>query len=236
MKQVEQIQIGVYAPNKRVFFGYPKLFRVWNIQHSYKPDFRGEAVTTSLNGNDRANIMGYRDTMTIDLNNSYGLQAISLRTLMNQLASNSIRRFWPGVSSSTPAIGSIKGQDVVVNNMGTDQPVPSITHFNNLYLHNITRKELRKITDHNSARNTEFTVEGDISNWQVGDGAEVALPIGTPSLIGASTDDSESNIGYYNLSDGAFGINRELTIGNQLIRIDFRGIERRTNIPGKIVI
>ena len=230
MKQIDTIKMGVYSPFKRAFFGYPKDFKVWNVRHVYAPDFRGEAVTTSLNGNDRANIMGYRDTMTIDLNNSYGGQSQDLRAMLNLLASNVERTFWPQPNEGRD-ITDISGQSVTIEGESVN-----FNDFQNLYLRN--GSDIVRIVSNTSGLNPVVTVDddADISTWEVGDRVAVVLPIGMPRLIGASTDNNEGNIGYYNLTDGVYGVNRELTIGNQLIRLDLRGIGRRNNIPNKIVI
>lgn len=234
MRQVDTIKMGVYSPTKKPFFGFPKSFKVWNVRHAYAPDFRGEAFTTSLNGNDRANIMGYRDTMTVDLNNSYGSQVGAIRSMFNLLASNVERTFWPEFGQTEPiATGGISGQDVTIEAVG----VP-LDFFENLFLRNYTQNEIARIKSNTTGLNPVVTLvdEADISTWQDGDAVAVVIPIGIPRLIGASTDDDAANISYYNLTDGLYGISRELTIGNQLIRLDLRGIGRRNNIPNKMTI
>lgn len=115
-------------------------------------------------------------------------------------------------------------------------------YFKGLFLYNAeaNKRNYFRILSNTNGLNPSIRVEGEIKpgtdDWEVGDLVQVVLPIGIPSTIGASTDNTEGNISLYNLVGGAYGVERELTIGNQLISMDLRGIDRRDNIPSKIVI
>jgi hypothetical protein len=54
-----------------------------------------------------------------------------------------------------------------------------------------------------------------------------------PTVLGVSTDDTEGNLIYCNLTDGKFGFRRELTVNMQSIQLTGREIQRTPSVSDK---
>jgi hypothetical protein len=54
-----------------------------------------------------------------------------------------------------------------------------------------------------------------------------------PTVLGVSTDDTEGNLIYCNLTDGKFGFRRELTVNMQSIQLTGREIARTPTVSDK---
>ena len=57
-----------------------------------------------------------------------------------------------------------------------------------------------------------------------------------PTVLGVSLDNTDANVVYCNLLDGSFGIERQLTVGKQVIQLSLTEVERKQNIDDKLRI
>lgn len=216
MKQVSQTNIGLYIYNGayRAFAGYPKSFKVWNINHIYNSDFLSSPTTIALSGRARGNPSGARASCQINLNNSLSTGATAIRTLLNKCWNQFDRQFYPetgdsGISGATTTTFTLTGGVATAN------------YYLGLSVHNVTKNQWRVITGYTSAR----VVTVPTMAWENTDKVIVYARPNFPTIVGVSPSASEA-IEYYNLVSGRFGIERELTVGNQIIQLSLEGVER----------
>ena len=224
MKQISQTNIGLYVYNGeyRAFAGYPKVFKVWNINHIYNADFLSSPVTTALSGRARGNPSGWRASCRINLNNSLASDAQEIRTLLNRTSNQFDRQFYPETGTTT--ISSVTSTSFVISGA-----VPTNDYYKGLSVYNVTRNQWRVILTYNVSRVATTTSQ----QWSNGDNVIVFARPNFSTIIGVSPS-TGSAIEYYNLNSGQFGIERELTVGNQIIQLNLEGVERK-DIPDVVI-
>ena len=226
MKQVTNIQMGAYIYNGslleqdkfRAFQGFPNSYKVWNIRYEYTSDFIGGAVQNTINGFQRGNPMGHRLNVNINLNNATNADTEAIRGLLNKTASRYEREFY----------------NVNITSVSTDTITITDTGLPNNYFKGLTIEQGGDQFLIKSSTATTITTTTN-SVFSAGSAVIIAKP-SHPTIIGVSFDDNVNNIKYFNLASEAFGINRELTIGNQIIQINLTGVFADNLLDSNIVI
>jgi hypothetical protein len=223
---------GTYKP----FYGYPIEFNVWNIDIKEQADFLGSANTQTLSGFERGNPMGFRTYANLDLDNSYPSDSSKILTLLNLLPSQYTRIFANKKQSdgtnlvTTSVLTSTTFTSAGLGSLGND-------YYNGLLVYNSTKNQTVPIVDYTSSTVT-VTIAGDISSWTSGggDSIQILVPPSIPTLIGLTADSTNENMMYFNVDSSIFGISRELTIGNQVISMNLRGITRKSFMADNVRI
>lgn len=220
-KQQSEIQIGAYFFNGayRPFPGYPKSFRVWNVEYDAELEFRSSPTNRALSGFERGNVSGHRLNVSVNLRNTSPTQSEELRLLFNLVSSQFPRKLADVTLSSTSATSATfdAGKEAVAG------------YYNGVYV--VQGNNRARVADYTSGR--VATLVGD--ELQDG-GAELFVFPDKPTIIGASTDNNTANIIYCNPIDTGLSLLRELTIGTQSVRLELRSVERTKDIPSQIVI
>lgn len=238
MKQVTQIKMGAYIYNGapldmtsfRAFQTYPNSYKVWNVKYEYSPDFLGGAVQNTLSGYQRGNPLGHRLKCDISLNNALRTDTLAIRELLNLTASRYDRGFWTLGSTTTVA----DGDD---NKLIYDEaPVLPVNYFKGLTVEDGSERQ-RLILSSTATSDGEIiittvTVLGDWNNAS----NTVWVKPSHPTIIGVSFDDDVVNMQYFNIQSDSFGINRELTVGNQIIQMSLTGVFAEGTMNSNIVI
>lgn len=215
-KQVTAIQIGVYAYNGgyRAFQGYPASFDAWNVDGSNAPEWvEGEPYVRALSGYERSGRMSWRPTLTIDLDNTFGTNATNIRTLLGKVSGKYVQDFYGVVT-----IGTGTGITALV----LSSAAPAVDdYFNGMRISGLTGGDVL-ITDYDGSTRTATLAAA--RTWTNALALTVKVLPSLPIVVGVSLDSNTANILYYNLSDGGFGIARQMTIGRQTVRMELRGV------------
>lgn len=221
-KQNFQIYMGAYIYTGTTYKPFvisgstnPKLFDVWNVDITERSDYLGSPNTQTLAGYERGNPMGFRTFASIDLDNSYPSSSSAILTLLNLFPSQFKRPFFATTitAQSSPNVTIVSG-------------VATADYYNGLLLRNVDRgDETRRIIDY--ASNGVATLDSPFTGWQNGDDVVIEVPPSIPTIMGITADSTNSNYMYFNLDSSIFGIRRELTVGNQIITIELRGLARK---------
>jgi hypothetical protein len=221
-KQVTAVKMGVYAYNGayRAFEGYPISFDTWNINAENKPEWvEGSPVTAALSGYKRANRLSYRPTLSIDLDNSYGTSATNLRALLNKLSGKYVQDFYAVTTSGTGT-----GITALVLTSGAPD---TDDYFNGMRISGLTGGDV-VITDY--VGSTRTATLASARTWTNALALTVKVTPSLPIVLGVSLDDTTGNIIYYNIMGGAYGIERQMTIGRQRVSMNLEGVMDAQNI------
>lgn len=218
-KQDFQINMGAYIYTNdefKPFASYPALFDVWNINFEERTDFLGSPNTQTLAGFERGNPMGYRTFCTIDLNNNFPSKSSGILTLLNLFASQFKRPF---LSTTITAVSS--PNVTIVGGKATKD------YYTGLLLRNTSvSNQTRTIIGYTSGG--VATLDSPFSGFANGNNVVIEVPASIPTIMGVTADSTNSNTMFFNLDSSIFGIHRQLTVGNQIISIDLRGLFRKT--------
>jgi hypothetical protein len=235
-KQIETIKIGAFFYNGayRAFHTsanntnvYPVSLPVWEATYEDELEFVNDSVTQSLAGNERGNPSGYRATVNLFLDNSYPEDSTNIRTLLDKFANQFDRTVLETNTGTKTAVSAVLTSGV---STGND------SYYNNLVMidaSNVANQAL--ITAYNSATKVATaTVINGITNIanSYSNVVVVAKP-NIPTVLGVSTDDTEGNLIYCNLTEGKFGFRRELTVNMQSIQLTGREIQRTPSVSDK---
>lgn len=248
-KQVTSIQIGAYfhggmrynnlgeAYSDRFtpFDGYPKEFGVWNINYRADMEFIDTPTSKALSGYERGNPGGHRLIVDLALKNTSSSETSNIKSLLDLV---------PSQYERVMATTNISGAPTYDVNTNTSDVLlgSNIVNFSNAYqgayVRNINRNDTTFRCTRFSVNPQKFDLRGNTNavSWQDGDDLNVILFPDKPTVIGISTDNTTSNIIYCNLISSTFGIERELTIGNQIISMSLRSVDRFQTIPANIEI
>jgi hypothetical protein len=232
-KQIETIKIGAFFYNGayRAFHTsannttvYPISLPVWEATYEDELEFVNDSVTQSLAGNERGNPSGYRATVNLFLDNSYPEDSTNIRTLLDSFANEFDRTVLQTSTGTKTAVSAELTFGVSTNN-----------YYNNLVMidtSNPANKAL--ITAYNGGTKvaTATVISGVAINSGYSSVKVVAKP-NIPTVLGVSTDDTEGNLIYCNLTDGKFGFRRELTVNMQSIQLTGREIQRTPTVSDK---
>jgi hypothetical protein len=221
-RQQRLIKIGAYFFNG-AFREIPdtlKDYPIWNHRFSAELEFRSSAVNKALSGFERGNVSGYRVLFTADLRNTYTTDVADLRVLFSLFASES-RRI---IQTLTPT--SANSTTIVLPSGASS----ANGYYNGTYLVQGSLKT-RVVSYVGSTRTA--TVEGDTLTTA---STDVVLFPDKPTILGISKDTNANNIIYYNMTNSAIALARELTVGSQSISLQARSIERFSEIPQSLIL
>lgn len=231
-KQVSTVKIGVYIYNGgyRAFSGYPVSLPVWNVNFQDKADFLTSPVTRSLNGFERGNPMGWRTKVDVFLDNSTSTHSSTIRALMSLMSSQYARTFF------TTTVGTVTGNTIVITN-----GVQTNDFYNGLIAVNDTLGQSIQIVSY--VGSSRVATLASTPSWVAGNNMRVVARSNYPTVLGVSVDNTPvtpgvppDNMVYCNLLDGSFGIERQLTVGKQVIQLSLTEVERKQNIDDKLRI
>lgn len=229
-KQVSSVLIGAFIYNGayRGFSGYPITLPIWNVSYRDKADFLTNPVTRSLNGFERGNPMGWRSEVTVSLDNSTPANSSSIRALLSLMSSQYTRTFF------TTTIGTVSGNTIVITN-----GVQIDNFYQGLVVINDTVSfEQAKILSY--VGSTRVATLDRFPTWASGNNMRVVARSNYPTILGISPDATQVTVNgkiiFCNLLDGTFGIERQLTVGNQVIQMNLTEVERKQNINDELRI
>lgn len=248
-KQVTSIQIGAYfhggmrynnlgeAYSDRFtpFDGYPKEFGVWNINYRADMEFIDTPTSKALSGYERGNPGGHRLIIDLALKNTSSSETSNIKSLLDLVPSQYERFVVSTNIDGTPTHNVATNTSVV--DIGIDITNAS-NAYQGAYVRNIDQNDTTFRCTRFSVGPQRFDLRGNVlaSNWASTNTLNVVLYPDKPTVIGISTDSNVSNIIYCNLISSTFGLERELTIGNQIISMSLRSVKRYQTIPGNIEI
>lgn len=240
-KQESYIQMGAYFLNGRrynnasgnyedeftPFNGYPQSYAIWNVNYKAEKEFLTSATTKSLTGYERGNPSGYRVKISIALKNSNASQSNAIRSLISTTSSQYERAVVQSTLGTSPVTGA-----TINLALGDTTPNTLSNAYQGAYIRNTsnTSANVYRIESYVGATKVATAPE-NIVGYTVSDVVNVALFPDKPTVIGVSVDNTTSNIIYCNLLGGSYGIEREMTIGNQIISLDLASVDRYQNIP-----
>ena len=243
-KQQTEILMGAYFLNGRrynnttgnyndeftPFNGYPASFAVWNVNYRADKEFLSSATSKSLTGFERGNPGGYRLKIDISLRNTNTTQSNAISTLIS-LASSQYQRT---VVQTT--VSSVSGATIDLN-LGNTSPNTLSNAYQGAYIQNTTNTSAnvyRVISYVGSTK--EATTTESVVGYTATDSVNVSLFPDKPTVIGVSVDNTTSNVIYCNLISGSYGIDRELTVGNQIVTLQLTSVDRYQTIPSYLNI
>lgn len=229
-KQVESVRIGAFYWNGawRPFHTtvnsnavYPVTIPVWEAQYGADLEFVQDSVTQSLTGKERGDPSGYRASVNLFLDNSYPADSDTIRALLERFA-NQYDRVVLRTTAGTKNVDNV----VLSNGVST---VGFTGYYNNLTLidRDATTNQA-KVTAYNPTTRvaTATSVSGNtnIATWS--NNIDVVAKPSIPTVLGVSTDNSDSNLIFCNLTTAKFGFGRDLTVNSQVVQISARETER----------
>jgi len=223
MRQVSKIKIGAYYFNGAYFPfpNYPIDFDVWNISYKEVKEFVASPTKRALSGRERGGIGGFRIDITLSLDNIYGQNNTNLRNLLNKVPSQYTR-----VLDDTTLTASTSNTATIASNV-----FPTNDSLIGTFILNPSRTPNKALVTAYTGGTKVATVDRNVATWASSDAVDVALLPNLNTIIGISTNDSSANIIYCNLIGSTYGIEREFTVGNQIVNIQLRSVERFQEIP-----
>jgi hypothetical protein len=233
-KQIETIKIGAFFYNGayRAFHTSANntntnlvSFPVWEATYEDELEFVNDSVTQSLAGNERGNPSGYRATVNLFLDNSYPEDSSNIRALLDKFANQFDRTVLQTNTGTKTAVSAVLTSGVSTN-----------SYYNNLVMidaSNVANQALVTAYDGGTKVATVERITGTTNIASAYSNVVVVAKPNIPTVLGVSTDDTESNIIYCNLTDGKFGFRRELTVNMQSIQLTGREIQRTPSVSDK---
>lgn len=166
--------------------------------------------------------MGHRLNVTINLNNSLPSDAEQIRSLFNFTASRYDRQFWD--------IGNGSASGTTIN-LNTSTGLVA-NYFKGLTVRDGSGNE-RVIVASSSGSLTTLTSVA--TNFTANNMKIIAKP-SHPTIIGVSFDTDINGIEYFNIANNTFGIERELTVGSQIIQLNLTSVFSNASIRNQAVI
>lgn len=205
--------------------GYPKSFDIWSVSYNSLREYVANPLTTALIGYERANPSGIRLRATISLRNTNSAQSESIRQLIGLMSSEYDRTVVQ--AQITNIVSSNATQSLIDTNLNNTYPNTISNAYQGAFVQSGNASFLCTRYSQN-ATIKQFTVNGDVSDvgWTTGTNINVYLPPSVPTVIGLSTDLTVANLSFYNPVGSTFGIERELTIGNQILSFDLKSVDR----------
>ena len=248
-KQQSQIQMGAYFQNGRRYNnpgegigneftpidGYPQSFGIWNINPRADMEFIDTPTSRALSGYERGNPGGHRIIIDIALKNTSNAETSNIKSLLDLVPSQYERFVVSTNIDGTPTHNVATNTSVV--DIGID--ITNVSNaYQGAYVRNIDENDTTFRCTRFSVNPQKFDLRGNVlaSNWASTNTLNVVLYPDKPTVIGVSTDNTTSNIIYCNLISSSLGIERELTIGNQIITMSLRSIDRFQTIPASLQI
>lgn len=228
-KQVSSVKIGAFIYNGayRAFSGYPISLPIWNVNYEDKADFLTNPVTRSLNGFERGNPMGWRTEVTVSLDNSTTTHTTTIRALLSLMSSQYARTFLPTFSLGTV---NVANKTIIITGGST-----VADFYNGLIAVNDTLNQSIRIVDY-AVTSTLATLATAPTDWVAGNDIRIVARSNYPTILGIAPDDDPDKIIFCNLLDSTFGIERQLTVGNQVIQMSLTEVERKKDINDELRI
>jgi hypothetical protein len=232
-KQNTQVAIRLYAYNGgfRAFEQVAIAYDVWNAQFMFEADYQDSPTVQSLTGFERGGIQGYRAMCSIDLKATYGTNATKVRQLLNWMSETGV-----GSRRMLTTTFSYVDDNIIVL---TEAPNALANDFYKGFEVNQGDTEKYIITAYNGTTK-QATLSGDPTFAEETGGTPNDINVRVPNSmnviarISPTTDIGDGE--YYNLVDSVYGVQRELTIGSQIISLNFRGVERKDSISDTVRI
>lgn len=226
-KQVSSVKIGAFIYNGayRAFSGYPISLPIWNVSYVSKADFLTNPVTRSLDGFERGNPMGWRTEVTVSLDNTKATNSNLIRALLSLMSSQYARTFF------TTTVGTVAANTIVITN-----GVQTDDYYNGLIAVNDTLTQSIRITDYVGSTRVATLEATPSPVWVLGNTLRIVARSNYPTVLGISPDDDPAKVIFCNLLDGTFGIERQLTVGNQVIQMNLTEVERKQDINDELRI
>jgi len=248
-KQQSQIQMGAYFQNGRrynnpdegyaneftPFDGYPTSFDVWNVNYKADKEFLTSPTSKALSGYERGNPGGFRLQIDIALRNTTNAQTSNIKSLLDLVPSQYERFVVATNINGTPTHNTVTNVSVIT--LG-DNIVNNQNAYQGAYVRNIDQNDTTFRCTRFSVSPQKFDVQGNVlsNSWGDTNTLNVVLYPDKPTVIGVSVDNTTSNIIYCNLISSSLGIERELTIGNQIINMSLRSVDRFQTIPSYLAL
>jgi len=210
--------------------GYPLSFDIWSVSYKAVREYISTPLTTALMGYERGNTSGIRLRASISLRNTNSAQSEALRQLIGLMSSQYDRTIVQ--AQITNIVSSNATQSLFDTNLTATYPNTISNAYQGAFVQDNNGSFLCTRYSQN-ATIKQFTVNGNVvdAGWTTGTNINVYLPPSVPTVIGLSTDETESNMHFYNPVGSTFGIERELTIGNQIISFDLKSVDRFQYAP-----
>ena len=248
-KQQQQIQMGAYFLNGRKynntaesrindytpFDGYPLSYDIWNVNYTAEKEFLTSATSKSLTGFERGNPGGHRIKIDIALRNTTSTQTSAIKSLLDLVPSQYERYVVATNITSTPTYNSGTNTSEVL--LGSNI-VNTSNAYQGAYVVNVDQNDTTFRCTRFSVSPQKFNLQGNVlaDSWADTNNLNVVLKPDKPTVVGVSVDNTTGNIIYCNLISSSLGINRELTVGNQIINMSLRSVERYQTIPSALAI
>ena len=226
---------GYYGDRFTPFDGYPASFDVWNINYKADEEFVTSPTSGGLTGYERGNPSGFRLKIDIALRNTTNAQTSNIKSLLDLVPSQYERFVVATNIDGTPTHNVATNTSVV--SIGID--ITNISNaYQGAYVRNIDQNDTTFRCTRFSVSPQKFDVQGNVlsNSWGDTNTLNVVLYPDKPTVIGVSVDNTTSNIIYCNLISSSLGIERELTIGNQIINMSLRSVDRFQTIPSYLAI
>jgi hypothetical protein len=226
-KQISTVTIALYAYNGdyRIFTGYPKTYKVWNSNFVAESDFQGSSTVESLTGFERGGLQGYRSNCRIDLDNTYKTDALDIQNLLDDIVSQMPQK--RTIFTGTPNV--ISGFEVTLPSSAS-----AVAQFYKGFEITDGLGNTFIITNYTSGRVATLSGEPPVG-WD-----NVVIYIKPPdsmnTIVRISPTASVGDGEFYNLTGSTFGVNRQLTVGSQVITLNFRGVERKFSVSNNMRI
>lgn len=218
------------------FQGYPKNFSVWNVSYTADREYMSSPLTRSLNGYERSNPSGIRLKVSLQLENTNSSQSNDIANMISLCSSQYDRVIVNTFSKSIVSTNATSS--LIETNLSSTYP----NNLSNAYQGAFCRSgsvTLLCTGYFTNATTKRFRLNANVLNvggFGTDQPMEVLLLPSVPTVIGVSTDQTNTNMSFYNLSGSTFTLQRELTVGNQILSMDLSSVDRFQNIPSNFVL
>lgn len=263
MKQVSEISIvrgfvnGRLTNNRFSPIEIPQNYPIWNINYTANREFQEDAAVQALSGYKRAGLSGQRVSVSVSLRAGTPTEYERLRKILSSLSSQVMRKIYDFDAASVD-IGAMQIVIDDADGIGAEVGYPLTSHpfttdgaLTNCYVRNVTRLQTRLVSAYSGVAK-RLTLTGQaITSWAAGDTYEIVLLASQPTVVGvglkagltaadttygAAQESWANGIIWCNLPNAAFQLDREFTIGTQIVTLNFESVERFNGVPEDIVI
>jgi len=257
MRQVRQISIvrgwvnnrlgsnNAFSPMEAVG-NYP----IWTINYRPELEFVNDSAIRALSGYQRAGISGQRVNVNIALRGGHPAEYERLRKLVSSLSSQADRKAFD-ITVSDVKTGDQEITIATASKGGSFYPL-ALTPFSvtdgitNCYIRNLSTNQTRLATSFNATSKVVGLTGQSIGTWTTGHTYEIVLLRSQPTVVGIATvpnllpantlynsgeESWKNGFIWCNLTSSSYDLNRELTVGTQVVSLQFQSVERFNEIP-----
>jgi hypothetical protein len=172
--------------------------------------------------------MGWRTKIDVFLDNSTTAHSSTIRALLSLMSSQYARTFF------TTTVGTVSGNTIEITN-----GVQIDNFYQGLVVINDTVSfEQAKIVSY--VGTSRVATLDRTPTWVAGNNMRVIARSNYPTILGISPDATQVTVDgkiiFCNLLDGTYGIERQLTVGKQVIQLNLTEVERKQNINDELRI